>query len=317
MEKFRILSLDGGGIRGIITAVILIEIERKIKQKTGQTLQDYFHLIAGTSTGSILAAGIASGYTADKLLKFYTELGKTIFPENKRKPLLFQDVGDIVNHWSRIGKEGFDHSQYENAPLVKALKDKFGEKTELSGLSKNLVLITTYDASNRRPVLIRNWHKEWDYVPVWEACVSSASAPTFFPPYELKLPDPDATGKEKKLNLIDGGVFANNPSTCALTQALKLSDDPNDNQIVEDHHFPMPPTGRENFFSSVSVLSVGTGDYTRPIPYEQSKKWGTLQWVAPLIDVMFDGSNIMNDKLVECLIGNSKSYLRLQPSQKC
>ena len=164
-------------------------------------------------------------------------------------------------------------------------------------------------------MLICNWLKEWTNLAIWKACVSSASAPTFFPSFDLEIQEADSQEKVNKYNLIDGGVFANNPTTCAFTQALQLCD-PSDEyklEMSEDLTLPMPPTGRDKFFSSSSVLSVGTGKYTRQIRHEESENWGTLEWIAPLIDVMFDGSNVMNNKLVECLIGNSKSYLRLQP----
>jgi patatin-like phospholipase/acyl hydrolase len=301
MEKFRILSLDGGGIRGIITAVILKEIE----QKTGQKLQNYFHLIAGTSTGSILAAGIALGYTADQLLGIYKDQGKDIFPD--------KGLGDILNRWNRIFEAGLDVPQYKNDGLKKVLQEKFTEEKVLKDLAPKLILITSYDAFNRKPLLICNWLKEWAYLPIWEACISSASAPTFFPSFKLNMDDPSNPGNDVEINAIDGGVFANNPTTCAIAQALKLCDNHNDLSIVETTDFSVLPNNRNELLESLSVLSVGTGKYTRRIEYEQSKDWGTLQWVAPLIDVMFDGSNGINNQIVSCLIKKQNAYLRLQP----
>lgn len=308
MNPFRILSLDGGGIRGILTATILVEIERKIKQKTNQTLKDFFHLIAGTSTGSILAAAIAKGYSAQQLVAIYQNNGSKIFPKNSWS-------GILGNRWEKSINTQVLHlsnPQYHNDGLKDVLQMEFGVQKTLKDLAPNLVLITAYDALNRKPLLICNWLKDWAYLPIWQACISSASAPTFFPSFELDLSDLNNSENCIKINAIDGGVFANNPVTCAISQAFDLCDHPT-NCTVENTVFNMPSDDRNVFRPSLSILSVGTGKYTRQIQYQQSKNWGTLQWIAPLIDVMFDGSNAINNQIVSCLIEHHNAYLRLQP----
>lgn len=83
--SFKILSLDGGGIRGVITARILQEVERQIQQQQGKSLHEYFDLIAGTSTGSILTAGIAAKKNSSELVQLYQEQGKQIFPIERKE----------------------------------------------------------------------------------------------------------------------------------------------------------------------------------------------------------------------------------------
>ncbi|NET41586.1 MAG: hypothetical protein F6K15_06510 [Okeania sp. SIO2B3] len=110
---FKILSLDGGGIRGVIAARILIEIEKKIKEQKGKSLHEYFDLIAGTSTGSIIAALIATGTESTNILKLYQEEGINIFPYQsrlspKRLPLIL--------------KYGISAPKFSSEGLIKVLK---------------------------------------------------------------------------------------------------------------------------------------------------------------------------------------------------
>lgn len=299
MQEFRILSLDGGGIRGVLTATILEEIERKIQ---GQALKEFFHLIAGTSTGAILAAGIAKGYSAQQLVAIYQNKGKRIFPISRPQ---------THNRWQWL--HNLNNPQYENEGLKDVLQEEFGGNTLLKDLAPNLVLITAYDALNRKPLLMCNWQTEWAYFPIWEACTASASAPTFFPSFKLDTPDLKEPGNQLEINAIDGGVFANNPVTCAVAEAFCLCDHPNALSYLGNIKFTMPDHNRQQFRSTLSVLSIGTGKLTRPIQYKDSKDWGTRQWVAPLIDVMFDGSNAINNQIMSYLIEDHNAYLRLQP----
>jgi patatin-like phospholipase/acyl hydrolase len=248
--------------------------------------------------------------SAQQLVSIYEKKGSIIFPNNSLSGSLGNLSGSLGNRWTKLIKTQvhFSNPQYHNDGLKEVLQQEFGVQETLGDLAPNLVLITSYDALNRKPLLMCNWHKDWAYLPIWQACISSASAPTFFPSFDLDLPDLDNPGNYMKINAIDGGVFANNPVTCAISQAFDLCDHP-----IPNTSFWMPSDKREEFRSSLSILSIGTGKYTRQIQYQQSKDWGTLEWIAPLIDVMFDGSNAINNQIVSCLIENHKAYLRLQP----
>ncbi len=279
---FRILSLDGGGIRGVIEAVILTEVEELIDRPLNQ----YFHLIAGTSTGSILAAAIATGRKSKEILELYRRKGKSIFPYTsrwspQRLPLILQ--------------YGLSAPKFSDQGLINALKEQFGS-TRLSDLDTSpRLLITAYDTIDRQTIVFKSWqkYKPWADSPLWEVCVSSSSAPTYFPAHLMKTPD-------KNYSLIDGGVGANNPSACALAEALRL-----DNAIQE-----------------ISLLSIGTGNSNNPITFEKVRGWGMGQWIweGRLIQVLFDASADVNDYITRQVMsspelqdGASPRYLRLQP----
>ncbi|AFZ00843.1 patatin-like phospholipase family protein [Calothrix sp. PCC 6303] len=339
---FRILSLDGGGIRGLVSALMLTEIEKKISQPLNQ----YFNLVAGTSTGSILAAAIAAGANSQKIVELYKEQSKIIFPyqtrwTTQRIPLLLQ--------------YGFSAPKYSDTGLIQVLKATFQE-AKLFDINYPLLLIVSYDTIEREPIIFKSWCYEQDYgnVPLWEVCVCSASAPSYFPAHRLirqvkgkiqdgytevieldenassannvyqnmKITITDGVGSsqvrtikeyvgenrratvspgwdkipnktssytvESIYSAIDGGVAANNPSTCAIAEALKLG------HRLED----------------ITVLSIGTGDRTRVIPYEKARSWGLIQWAQPLVGILFDGSSDIFDYVSNQMI--HQRHLRLQ-----
>jgi hypothetical protein len=336
---FRILSLDGGGIRGVVAATMLARIEQQINVPLNQ----YFQLVAGTSTGSILAAAIANGRSAKELIGVYQQKGSRIFP--------------YQNLWSpeRLGlvfQYGLSAPKYSDKGLVEVLKEEFKYK-KLSEVKATNLLIPSYDTINREPIIFKSWRKKFLNVPLWEVCVCSASAPAYFPAHQLirreegkavggdaktivfskeaseddddynrmriditggtgrgqvrtiidyvgktrtALVDagwdviPDATSTFSvvlEYSAIDGGVAANNPTACAIAEALRLG------HKVED----------------ISLLSIGTGSFSREIPLESAKEWGAAQWALPVIDVIFDASSDINDYIGRQIV---ERYLRLQ-----
>jgi patatin-like phospholipase/acyl hydrolase len=174
-----ILSIDGGGIRGIIPALIISEIEKK----TGKQCYELFDLIAGTSTGGILALGLTSGIPAENLVKLYSCDGKRIF----NKP------------WWR---KGLFISKYSNRGFKTVLKENF--KTDRINGVKSPVLVTAYDATDRVPVIFTRSTN----LSIVDAALATASAPCYFPPAVLRLFGRDHT-------FIDGGLAYNNPSLVA------------------------------------------------------------------------------------------------------
>jgi uncharacterized protein len=339
---FRILSLDGGGIRGLVSALMLTEIEKKIDQPLNQ----YFNLIAGTSTGSILAAAIATGCSSQEIVELYQQQSKVIFPYRTRWTT--QRIPLLVTH-------GLSAPKYSDTGLIEVLKGTFSE-TRLFEISSPLLLIVSYDTIEREPIIFKSWCHDHDYgnVPLWEVCVCSASAPSYFPAHRLirqvkgKIQDgyteviqldknassvnniyqnmkititdgmgsgqvrtikeyigenrqatvspgwdkiPNKTSSytiESIYSAIDGGVAVNNPSTCAIAEALKLG------CSLED----------------IKVLSIGTGDRTRVIPYEKARSWGLIEWAQPLVGILFDGSSDIYDYITNQMI--HQRLLRLQ-----
>ncbi|MBD2770629.1 patatin-like phospholipase family protein [Iningainema tapete] len=170
---FRILSLDGGGIRGIISARILAEIEQQINQP----LNEYFNLVAGTSTGAILAAAIALGRSSQEIVELYKQKSSIIFPYRSRFSLARIPL---------ILKHGLSAPKFSDNGLIQVLKQAFGNTT-LFDVSSSLLLIISYDTINREPIIFKSWRQDKDYgnIPLWEVCVSSASAPTYFPAHKI------------------------------------------------------------------------------------------------------------------------------------
>ena len=196
-DTFRILCLDGGGIRGAFTAAVLATWDGMLPQTgTAPALVDRFDLIAGTSTGSILAAGMAMGLPPAQLVELYRENATTIFPAKFGFPVLFS-------------------RKYATAPLREALERYFGDKT-LDSAHRPLV-IPTVSAARGEAVLIttphapdRTGHRNLEAV---QAVLASAAAPTFFA--DANVDGPIATG-----TYIDGGVWANNPVLPAIAEAI-------------------------------------------------------------------------------------------------
>ncbi|MXZ89884.1 MAG: patatin-like phospholipase family protein [Chloroflexi bacterium] len=192
---FRILSLDGGGIKGIFPAAVLAGLEREHLE--GRSVGDYFDLIAGTSTGGILALGLGAGMTADEILRMYLEEGRRVFPSKERGLA------------GRARKLFF--AQYDRNALDELLKQRLGEKT--LGESKYRLLIPSTEGRNGEVWVFKTPHHP-DYrldgdTPMSSVASATSAAPTYFTPFE-----------QGGYTYLDGGVWANNPTMAALVEAL-------------------------------------------------------------------------------------------------
>ncbi len=269
----RILTLDGGGIRGIVSAIWLAELEARLLAAGKGGLRDHFDLIAGSSTGTLIAAGIGIGVSAGQLVELYQGLGERVFP------------GGPQRLWSRVTRvfsEGLSAPKYDPQGLIKVLRQIFGTHT-MSEL-KPRVMAIAYDTLQREPVVFKSYKPEFAGFPLWEVCRASTAAPTYFPAHL-------ATVERRRRALIDGGVVANNPTACAIAEAVKL----NDNDRLD----------------GLVVLSVGTGEATRPISEAEATTWGALEWAVPIIDVLFDGSADAVHYIASHLLRDGH-YFRLQ-----
>lgn len=264
----KILSIDGGGIRGLIPALVLAEIEARTNKPIAQS----FDLIAGTSTGGILALGLSKGdgngrskYSARDLAGFYRERGKDIFTRSLWKGIT--SVGGLADEL------------YPQAGLERALSDYFANDRLGDGLVKTL--ITTYDIHRREPLFLKSWRQEYSAVLMRDAARATSAAPTYFEPASITVGD-------SKRALIDGGVFINSPAVSAYAEAKRI--------------FP-----EENDFL---VVSLGTGELIRPIPYDDAKNWGKAAWLLPLLSCVFDGIADAADYQLKTFLGDR--YVRLQ-----
>ena len=211
MPLFTILSIDGGGIRGIIPAMVLAEIERR----TGRRIAEMFDLIAGTSTGGILALGLTvpeeqnrnrPKYEASQLVSFYEEDGKEIFHS------FWQDV---------VSLHGLMEERYPSEPIEGVLRKYLGEETKLSQALTE-ILITSYEIETCRPYFFtrrkaRAKRGERFDPRMWEVARATTAAPTYFAPFQIKR---SKRSHLPPLTLIDAGVFVNNPTLCAYMEAV-------------------------------------------------------------------------------------------------
>lgn len=273
----KILSIDGGGIRGVIPAKWL----EKLEEELDKPLHTVFDLIAGTSTGSVLAAGVAAGIPAKRLVHLYEAYGSKIFPPRgyEARPRSFFNP--------------FFRPKYLEEPLAEVLKKHFSEKgaepLAFSELETNCMIVT-YDVLNRRPRIFCSWEEQDQNFPVWDICKASCSAPTYFPAHIIDM-------KGVACPLIDGGVVANNPSSLALAYAIKKQ---RKGDLAEFESDPC-----------LFLASFGTGNLTRPIGIDDARQWGTAQWALPILDVVFDGTSAADELVCEAFLKDD-NYVRLQ-----
>jgi patatin-like phospholipase/acyl hydrolase len=267
-DRARILSLDGGGIRGIIPAMLLAELERRAGRRTGEM----FDLIAGTSTGGIIAIVLtrrdSSGqlrWTAQQLVDLYEFEGPTIFD---RRGVL----------------HGIVDVKYEAAALEAILARFCGESTLAQ--SDPEVLIPAYDVVKRDVHFFDSAAAKNDPardLPARFVARATSAAPTYFEPPL----GPRALASEDVV-FVDGGLFANNPAMCAFTSAQ-----------------------RGNLGRDVLLASIGTGSQTRPLPFEEIRHWGAAQWARPILHVVLDGASIAIDQQLASVLGPER-YWRFQ-----
>ena len=200
----RILTIDGGGIKGASPASFLATVEDSI----GENIANYFDLIVGTSTGGIIALGLGLGLPAKEILTFYEEHG----------PLIFR--GNRSLRWLRW----FGFSKYSSAPFKEALEACFGDKK--LGDSKKRLVIPSLNLENGEVHIYKTAHHprlEMDYKEsAVDVALATASAPTYFPTHRSIAGIP----------LIDGGMWANNPVGMSVVEAITLLDWPRDSLKV-------------------------------------------------------------------------------------
>ena len=270
----RILAIDGGGIRGLIPAVVLAELEHR----TGRRTAELFDLIAGTSTGGILACALtrpgddgAPAYTAADLIGLYESEGPEIFHRSLVKRI--------------ASAKGYVDERYDDRGLNAALRRYLG----VSRLSQTLtgVFITAYEIERRQAFFFRSTRARvdptYDFALV-DAARATAAAPTYFEPVRVR----DVAGSAGYA-LIDGGVFATNPAMTAYAE--------------------LAAAGRQDEIDL--VVSLGTGSQTRSLAYEDVRGWGQLQWARPIVDVVFDGVAQTVDFELHRLLPEGR-YVRLQ-----
>lgn len=300
-NKIRILSLDGGGIRGIISCVILKYIEEQLQSMDDPMAKigNYFDLIAGTSTGGILASILLcpdnnkkAKFSVETALDLYSKRGETIFN---------------VTFWQQITNPfGLFSEKISQSMLEKQLKEVFGD-LEIKDFIKPC-LITSYDVFHRRAKFFTSHEAvtSLENFLVRDVCRATSAAPTYFEPAKIK----SLYGQE--FTLVDGGVYANNPALCAYAEARKIEF----SKVLDNEAKPDFPT-----INDMIIVSVGTGEVLKPYTFKHFENAGKVKWIQPLIDILLSSNVETTDyhlkKMYETLGSrNFKNYYRLMPSLK-
>lgn len=267
MARFQILSLDGGGIRGLYSAAVLAKLEEKHRIN----ILDHFDLITGTSTGGLIAIGLGLGLRPRELVQFYMNTGPKIFS-------------------NRLGWRNWRQwlfCKYSAGPLQAALTDSgvFGDKK--LGDSRCRLVIPSYNLGQDKVRLFKTPHHErlksdW-CIPAWKVALATSAAPTYFPTYT----------HIERTRLIDGGVWANNPTVVGIAEAVSML-----GVRLDDIH----------------VLSLGTTD-ARVKRRAALDRGGLLPWIrkSDVVDILMRGQSIGTNGLAAHLIG-PENVLRLDPT---
>jgi len=266
-----VLSVDGGGIRGVIPAMVLADLE----ERTGKHTAELFDLIAGTSTGGIIALALTvpgengkPRWTANDLVDLYLTEGPRIFHHS---------IGQMLESGLGLLDE-----KYDARPLEQALEDYLGEANISEAVTD--VMVASYDLEHRKPFFFKTDRAKLKPEHDWlmrEAARATSAAPTYFEPEKL-------TADGEVFALCDGGVFANNPAMSAYAEAR-----------------------RRHPRAEIRLVSLGTGQLTRKLHYEDVRGWGLIEWARPLLDVVFDGVSDATEYELAQLLPEA-DYVRFQ-----
>ncbi|MBL8095998.1 MAG: patatin-like phospholipase family protein [Anaerolineales bacterium] len=280
MSRYQILSLDGGGIRGVLSAVLLARLAQAEPKLLGAV-----DLYAGTSTGAVLALGLAAGLPAQQLVALYREHGRDVFADTAIDNI--RDVGNLIG------------AQYSATNFKRLLIQTFGDK-RLRDLPVR-VLVASFDLDNDAydPSAFRTWKPKFFHnfpgedsdgaERIVDVALRTTAAPTYFPVYQ---------------GFVDGGVVANNPAMCAIAQALSTA-------TLRARPGGNAGATRRVRLEDIALLSIGTGRAPQYLT-EQSADWGLSQWARPVIDIMINGGVDVVNYQAAHLLGDR--YLRLNPS---
>ncbi|KAF3327954.1 patatin-like protein 2 [Carex littledalei] len=303
-----ILSIDGGGIRGLIPATLLAFLEAKLQELDGldARLADYFDMIAGTSTGGLITAMLTTPdkdnrpvFSAKQLNEFYLENGPKIFPKKKAGPLT-----QVATMAGLVMGPKYDG---------KFLQSKIRSLTRETRVSQTLtnIVIPTFDVKYLQPTIFSSYEAKSDKLKdalISDICISTSAAPTYFPAHYFETKDDKGTKRE--FHLVDGGVAANNPVCNGAIFFKKMHEN--------SDFFPIKPIDYGRFL----IISLGTGTAKQANKYTafECAKWGVLRWLydggfTPLIDIFSHASADLVDIHASVLfkaLQSENQYLRIQ-----
>ncbi|RLM69126.1 hypothetical protein C2845_PM17G14290 [Panicum miliaceum] len=345
-----VLSIDGGGIRGLIPATILARLEAQFQEKDGSDarIADYFDVIAGTSTGGLMAAMLSApgkdkrpSFAAKDIIEFYRENGPHIFP---------QPGGWISSAWhttKNVWKKVRGGPKYDGKFLHETIRSLMRDIRVKDTLSN--IVVPAFDIRCMHPVLFNTLEAEREAhknARLDDICIATSAAPTFVPAHSFSTEGSD--GRTYNFELNDGGVAANNPTMAAMSvltrEMLRLRRRLGDQTVpllqggdVQQQAASGNPTmaamammiAMENpnneeaapsVYKNILVLSIGTGTKKQNYTAADCNKWNILHWLTkdgsnPLIDIFLNASADMVDINAQVLFevfGCESNYLRIQ-----
>lgn len=291
-KKFKILSIDGGGLRGLIP----LQVIRQIEEITGEPIHKSFDLIAGTSTGGLLACALTlqdydsievdkRKYNLEEIEAIYKTRGSDIFPKHN---LLIESLNNVYK-WFR--------PQFKVKHLDSVLIEYFKDNRITSCLRP--IFITSYNIHRNKPIFFTT--REASLFPdknskLVEVCRATSAAPTYFESHNFNY-------DSENIICVDGGVVMNNPSIGALIEVLGNSD---------YKHYQI--NGKRLKLEDISILSLGTGRSNKMLQSSNSKKWGRLKWIKPIIDISTGGPVKIAHQQIATIFKSSgleSNYLRI------
>lgn len=278
-RRFQILSLDGGGLKGVFTASFLAQME----EARGKRVTEMFDLVAGTSTGGIIALGLGLGLKAKEVLSFYLQEADRIFP----KHMLAN-----AKHWLAV--------KHDAVGLEEALKKHFGDRR--LGDSICPLLIPSYNPQARELHIFKTPHHKRLQIDYREKVVNvaraTAAAPTYFSPYQC----------DAGVQLVDGGVWANNPVMLAVTEAVDFFQQP----LSSIAALRIGTTTEAPAFGSASTTEIAKvrilDRITLGLGVKKRSEGGKLQMAAAVLDYMMHGQERSASSMAKHLLGDQRLH---------
>ncbi|WNZ27396.1 patatin-like phospholipase family protein [Leptolyngbya sp. NK1-12] len=277
MKHYRILTVDGGGVRGLISAIWL----HHLQQQLSQPIQTYFDLISGTSSGSIIACGLAAGIDTQTLVNLLLHDAQLMFPSSKTS---------IWQPLSWLFRDPYRHPIYDGTAMSTFLQQMFGGMR--FGELVKPTLATSYDMLNRTPLLFHSTDLAHANLPVWEVCRASTAIPAYFPPHTVSL-------QGQAIPCIDGAFAAKNPTMSAIAAMFKA------NQQVNQH------STQPLNLDQIVVASFGVGRLKPEVSAAQARRLRALASAVPLVHALVDGPADLTDSLAEQMLA-ANHYFRFQ-----
>lgn len=285
MKPFKILCIDGGGIKGLYSARILQLFEESLQKQTNKPdlrIVDYFDLVCGTSTGGLISLAISLRKPMKDICTFYELHGKRIFPSPN-------------SFYRKYIRQTLFRGKYSDKYLKTVLTDFFGQ--HVVGDSHCLLCIPSYDITNGTFALFKFDHKEGklerhNKLKYVDVALSTSAAPTYFPLAQIK--------DENNTQYVDGGVWANNPSLVGFTEAIRYF------------------VGQEKPYDAIQLLSVSSLNINTGKPPMLRRRRSFIDWTNDLFDLSLIGQSEFSDIFLKTLTNQTKfplEYLRIPSAE--